>query len=77
MSGEIGRLAEEVLAHVKGENLVKLAEYRALKNAYAQPTANTLLGQAMLKLAEAIRSTSDDVSVADVRSFLKEVGHAE
>lgn len=77
MRGEIGRLAEEVLAQVKGENLVKLAEYRALRNAEAQPTASTPLGQAMLKLAEIVRSTSDDVSVADVQNFLKEAGHAE
>ena len=77
MSGEIGRLAEEVLAHIKGENLVKLAEYKILRDACAQPTANTPLGQAMLKLAEVVRSKPDDLSVADVQDFLKGVGHAK
>lgn len=77
MSGDIGRLAEEVLTQVKGENLVKLAEYKALRDAYAQPTANTPLGQAMLKLAENIRNASNDVSIADVQNFLEEIGHAK
>lgn len=75
-NGSIGTLAEEVLNEVKKTNLVKLAEYRILKNASERQPAKTEMGRLLQKVASLLRSKSDDVTVDDVASFVKELNNA-
>jgi len=74
--GKIGTMAEEVLDHVRTQSVVKLAEYQAAKEASLRPEPKTVLGAVMLKLADALRSKSEDVSVADVQQFVDGVHNA-
>ncbi len=75
--GQIGTLAEEVLDHVRTQTVVKLAEYEAAKNASLRPDPKTELGQVMLKMADVLRSKSEDVSVHDVQNFVEGLSHAK
>lgn len=74
MSGSIGTLAEQVLDQVRQGSLVKLAEYRLVKEASEKPTGQHPFARALLKLAEVLRRKNEDVSVGELREFL--VKHA-
>ena len=71
MSGSIGILAEQVLQEVKKGSLVKLAEYRMVKQAVEKPTAQHPFAKALLKLAEDLRRKTTDVSVGELKEFLE------
>ena len=70
MSGTIGKLAEQVLQEVKQGGLVKLAEYRLVKEAVSKPTAQHPFAQALLKLAEILRRKTEKISVAELKEFV-------
>lgn len=74
--GSIGKLAEDVLSKVKSDKLTKLAQHKLVREISAHPAAKTKVGQALKKLAAILRSKSDDVTVAEVEGFLKEVEDA-
>jgi len=71
MSGSIGKLAEQVLEEVKKGSLVKLAEYRLVKEAMEKPTGQHPFARALLKLAETLRRKNEDVSVGDLKEFME------
>lgn len=71
MSGSIGKLAEQVLQEVKEGNLVKLAEYRMVKEACEKPTTRHPFSTALVKLAEILRRKTPDVSIEELKGFLK------
>lgn len=70
MNVSIGKLSEQVLQEVKKGSLVKLAEYRLVKEATQKPSAQHPFAQALLKLAEVLRRKNEDVSVGDLKEFL-------
>lgn len=71
MTGSIGQLADELICEVKTGKLVKLAEHQLLKEAESKATAKTDLGNALLKLAAALRSkASHGISMDDLKVFL-------
>lgn len=76
MTGSIGKLAEEIVEGVKQNALLKIAQHEVIKTASAQPHFRTEAGKLLRKVAQDLRSKSEDVTVADVKAFLKEVGHA-
>lgn len=76
MTGSIGKLAEEIVEGVKQNALLKIAQHEVIKEASAQPHLKTEVGKLLHKVAQDLRRKSEDVSVADVQAFLKEVGHA-
>ena len=75
MNGTIGTLAEQVLQEVKQGSLIKLAEYRMVKEALERPTARHPFARALLKLAEVLRRKNADVSIEDLQEFM--ANHAE
>lgn len=76
MNGSIGTLAEEVLSEVKSNQLLKFAEVNILKTASEHPPAQTEIGQLLQKVASALRSKSDELTVGDVESFLGSITNA-
>ncbi len=70
MNGTIGTLAEQVLHEVKQGSLVKLAEYRMVKEALDRPAAQHPFAKALLKLAEVLRRKNADVSIDDLQEFM-------
>ena len=71
MAGQIGQLADELIREVKAGKLVKLAEHKILKEAESKATARTELGNALLKLAAALRGkSSSQVTMEDLKAFL-------
>jgi len=76
MTGSIGNIAEQILAEVKQEALTKIAQRDFVKVASQRPHRGTVIGQQLAKLAEELRASEKDVTVADVQNFLAEVGHA-
>jgi len=76
MTGSIGKIAEEIVETVKQNGLLKIAQYQIVKEASQHPNPKTEIGKLLFKAAEDLRSKSADVSVAEVKDFLNEVGHA-
>ena len=70
MTGSIGDLAEQVLREVKSDKLVKLAQYKVLKEAQEKPKMRTKVGQALMKLAEELRNEPEDITIGDLEDFL-------
>lgn len=76
MKTTIGQLAEQILDEVKKEALVKIAQREVVKEASKRPNLKTDVGKLLHKFAEELRNAPQDVSVQDVKDFLKEAGHA-
>lgn len=76
MTGSIGTLAEEIVESVKQNALIKIAQHEVVKEASQNSVPKTEIGKLLLKVASDLRRESEDVTVADVKSFLDEVGHA-
>jgi hypothetical protein len=76
MTGSIGKLAEEIVEGVKQNALLKIAQHEVVKEASQRPNPKTEVGKLLLKVAQDLRSKSEDVTVSDVQDFLNEVGHA-
>lgn len=76
MTGSIGNLAEQVLQEVKGQKIVKLAQHRILQESQDKPVMHTEVGKNLMKLAEDLRNESDDVTVAELETFLNEAANA-
>jgi len=74
MESSIGNLAEEVLQEVKSDKLVKIAQYKMLKE--AKPVMRTQIGKTLMKLATDLRTAPDDVTVGDLERFLAEADDA-
>jgi hypothetical protein len=75
-AGSIGSLAQEVLNEVRKDNLMKVAEHQILKTASSRTPATTEIGQLLQKVANRLRSKSDEVTVGDVENFLRELSDA-
>lgn len=76
MNGAIGKMAEEIVEEVRQNALLKVAQHEVVKEASARPNPKTELGKLLHKLAAEVRNMPNDVTVADVKNFLAEVGHA-
>jgi hypothetical protein len=76
MADSIGNLAEQVLNEVKSDKLVKLAQYKVLKEAQVKPRMRTEVGQALMKLAEELRNAPEDITMGDLEDFLSGSGNA-
>ncbi len=74
MESSIGNLAEEVLQEVKSDKLVKIAQYKMLKE--AKPVMRTQIGRTLMKLATDLRNAPDDVTVGDLERFIAEADNA-
>lgn len=76
MIGSIGTLTEEILQEVRSAKLTKLAEHQMIKEACESKPPRTELGRQLLKLAEELRSTGDEISVDDLQKFVDGGAHA-
>ena len=76
MTGTIGKLAEQIVEDVKQNALTKIAQHEVVREASRNPAPKTEIGKLLHKVAQDLRSKSDDVTVGDVQNFLDEVGHA-
>lgn len=76
MNGAIGKMAEQIVEEVRQNALLKIAQHEVVKEASARPNPKTEIGKLLHKFANALRNTPNDVTVADVKKFLTEVGHA-
>lgn len=76
MNGAIGKMAEQIVEEVRQNALLKIAQHEVVKEASTRPNPKTEIGKLLHKFAAEIRSVRGDVTVADVKKFLAEVGHA-
>lgn len=76
MSGSIGQIAEAILSEVKTNKLIKLAQQTIIKEAAARPAPTTDIGKMLYKLAAEVRNGNTEISIADVKQFVKELENA-
>lgn len=69
----IGQLVQGILEAAKKEQAVKTAQLEAIKEGESRPIMRNELASAMQKLAEELKTEQADITVEDLKTFVRSV----
>lgn len=69
----IGQLVQDILGAAKQEQGIKTAQLEAIKVGETRPVMKNDLAAAMQKLAEELKHEQTDITVEDLKTFVRSV----